>query len=413
MKKEMYARLQMKRAWKLYPSILAITVVTVSVILLVGVTMLGGFLHGEDKQKFHIGIVGDVTDSYLGIGITALQNMDSSRFSFTFMEMEEEEAQEALRKQEIFGYVHAPENFIDNIMNGENVPATFVTLGGAERIGTVLTGEVAEMVSDIVTECQRSMYAMQDAARAKGKTDGLWEKVKAMNIRYIEDFLFRTSSYEVENLGIANSVSMGGYYICGMVIFFLLLWGISSGRFMMGRSVGLQKQLLARGMSVTRQIFCEYFAFLALTFLTVFLFSVGAGFLMLKNIQGIPELSGATFFTPMRFVFTAIPVILMVTAMQTAMYEMTSGTVSSILLQFIVAIGMGYISGCLYPSTFFPETVQHIGTILPSGVGFSYLRQSMLSVPDGRTWMWLLIYTAAFLGITVWIRKCRMAGDGQ
>lgn len=413
MRKEMYAKLQLKRAWKLYPSILAITAVTVSVILLIGAIALRGFLHGEDKKKFSIGIVGDVTDTYLGIGITALQNMDSSRFSFSFVEMEKDEAEEALKKQQICGYVHAPEKFIDNIMNGENVPATFITLGGAERIGTVLTGEIAQMVSDIVTECQRSMYAMQDAAREKGETDGLWDKVKDMNIRYIEDFLFRTSSYKVESLGIANDVSMGGYYICGMMIFFLLLWGISSGRFMMGRSLALKRQLSACGMGAVRQILCEYFAFFSITFLTLLLFSVCAGFLTMQEIQGIPELLGATFFTPMQFVFMAIPVILMLTSMQTALYEMTTGTVSSILLQFLMAFGMGYFSGCLYPSTFFPETIQKIGGLLPSGIGFSYLRQAMHTIPDGRTWIILLVYTVVFLGITVWIRKCRMAGDGQ
>lgn len=413
MKKQMYARLQMKRAWKLYPSILAITALTVSVVLLVGVIALGGFLHGEEKKKFAVGIVGDVTDSYLGIGIATLQNIDSSRFTVSFEEMDEEGAKVALKNQWISGYIHAPDNFVDSILRGENNPAKCVTLGGSERIGTVLTSEVAEMASGMVTESQRSMYAMQDVARETGETKGLWDKLKTMNIRYIEHILLRSSTYEVKNLGIANSVSMGGYYICGMMIFFLLLWGISSGRFMLGRSVSLQRQLSACGMGTVRQIFCEFFAFFALTFLTLWLFSIGAGFLMIQGIQGIPELSGATFFTPMQFVFAAIPVILMLTAMQTALYEMTSSTVSGILLQFIVAIGMGYISGCLYPSTFFPEAVQRVGALLPSGVGFSYLRQAMHTLPDGRTWLYLLIYTAAFLTLTVWIRKCRMAGDGQ
>ncbi len=413
MRKKTYAALQLKRAGRLYPAVLLITALTMCVILLVGIMALGSFTHSEDKQKINIGIVGDISDSYLGVGVFALKNMDSSRFSISFLEMDETAARHALEAREITGYIQVPDEFIDGIINGENVPATFVTYGGPEGFGSVLTGEITGTVSDLVAECQRAMYAMQDLAGAKGETEELWDKVKTLNIEYIDFILSRTETYGVESLGIADAVSMGGYYICGVLVFFILLWGISAGRFFTGRNIGMQKQLASRGMGAMGQILCEYYAYFLVTFFTLWIVSLVAGAAAAKSDFGIRELEGASFFSPMGFFLKGIPVFLMLTAMQVFLYELTSSSVSALLLQFLAALGMGYLSGCLYPITFFPVALQRLGGVLPAGVGFSYLRQSLYTVPDGGTWMALALYTALFLGLAAMVRKCRMAGDGK
>ena len=413
MRKNEYAALQMKRAGRIYPSVLFVTALMLSVVLLVGMLALGGFLNGADKKKVNIGIVGDISDSYLGVGIYALTNMDSSRFSISFLEMEEAAARRALEVREITGYVKVPEAFIGGILNGENVPATFVTYGGPEGFGSVMTAEITGTVSDLVTECQRAMYAMEDLASDMGETENIWDKVKTVNIEYIDFILSRTSIYEVETLGIRDSVSMGGYYICGMTVFFLLLWGISAGRFFTGRNRGIDRYLFARGFGVCRQVLCEYLAFCLMTFLTVLLLSVAAGFVIARQDFGVPELSGAGFFTSVGFAILSVPVICMVSAMQLCLYEITENTVSALLLQFLGAIGMGYICGCLYPITFFPALLQKIGGVLPAGVGFSYLRQILAGVAGVDVLCGVLGYTVLFLFGAVLVRKRRMAGDGR
>ncbi len=413
MRKNVYAALQIKRAGRIYPSVLLITVLTLCAVLLIGGLTLGGFVNGTDKKKVNIGIVGDISDSYLGVGIYALTNMDSSRFSISFLEMEEEAALRALEAREITGYVKVPEAFIGGILNGENVPATFVTYGGPEGFGSVMTAEITGTVSDLVTECQRAMYAIEDLAHDTGEVENIWDKVKTVNIEYIDFILSRTSIYEVETLGIRDSVSMGGYYICGMTVFFLLLWGISAGQFFTGRNRALDRHLFARGMGAAGQILCEYLAFCLMTFLTVLLLSVAAGFLVARQDFGIPELAGAGFFTPVGFAFLSVPVICMLSAMQLFLYEITENTVSALFLQFLGAIGMGYICGCIYPITFFPVLLQKIGGALPAGIGFSYLRKALSGMPDGGNWVGILGYAALFLLLAVHIRKRRMAGDGR
>ncbi len=411
MKKKMYLRLQLRRALRLYPSILLITTITLCGIALSAMLLMQKTMGSEEKQKVSIGIVGDISDTYLGVGIYALKNMDSSRFTIDFLEMEEGEARAALEKREITGYVQVPEDFIDGIINGENIPATFVTHGGPEGFGTILTSEITGTVSDLVTESQRVLYAMQELARDTGETEGLWDKVKMLNIELIDLILGRSGAYVVESLGIADAVSMGGYYICGIYIFFLLLWGISCSRFMMGRNREMHRLLKARGCSAARQVLCEYAAFFLITLGTMLLFSLFAGFITARQDFGIRELVGSGFLSPAGFVLQSIPVLCVLTAMQFCLYETTDSTISAVLLQFLTAIGMGYICGCLYPLPFFPDAVQRVGNVLPAGAGFSYLRKCMAGIPIGNTIGVIVFYAAAFLVLAICMRQHRIIGD--
>ena len=66
---------------------------------------------------------------------------------------------------------------------------------------------------------------------------------------------------------------------------------------------------------------------------------------------------------------------------------------------------MGYVSGYFYPKTFFPEIVQKIGEIIPSGVAFSYIGASVTGKETGVYYLLMLVYTVAFLGIAMAARQ--------
>ena len=48
-------------------------------------------------------------------------------------------------------------------------------------------------------------------------------------------------------------------------------------------------------------------------------------------------------------------------------------------MQFLFAIVLGYLSGCFYPLSFFPKSVETIASILPTKVALDYLNKSLLS----------------------------------
>ena len=89
-----YFRLQLKRAVKMLPRMLAVT------LLLAVLTALAALLlsrlqknNDESKELIHIGLVGDLTQGYLAEGLEMFQSIDSSRFSLSFDNLSAEEAE--------------------------------------------------------------------------------------------------------------------------------------------------------------------------------------------------------------------------------------------------------------------------------------------------------------------------------
>lgn len=414
MKKKTYLQLQIKRTAKLYPAILVITMITVLSIALVAAVMLYNNKNSSDKTKIRIGIVGDTTETYLGIGIAALENFDSSRFSIDFYEVNEQEAQEMLKKHELSGYVLIPDDFVQGIVRGKNVPAEYVMLNDSTGFETILMSEVASIVSDWVTRSQGAIYGMQNLAYDYGyKYNVIQKYTNSLNTSYIENIIGRDNTYETVSTGIVDAISGEGYYICGILMFFLLIWGISCNKLLIKKNFAMARSLYARGIKTWWQVICEFLGFFIFTMLTLIILAIIFGVVVQNNDFGVRELKGVGIFECIAFVFKISPVVLMTTLMQMMMYEMTSGTVNAIVFQFLTAVVLAYISGCFYPNSFFPDGVQKFASLLPSGVGFSYMRKSITGISVLSDLGVIVIYIAAFLSLTVFIRKYRMEGDEQ
>ena len=94
--KQKYFTLQLKRRMLKCPLVLAVSFFIMCVALVCGSLLMSAVSGGEKNAKINVGIVGNASDSYLGVGIHALRNIDSSRFTVNFEEMNEEDAKEKL-----------------------------------------------------------------------------------------------------------------------------------------------------------------------------------------------------------------------------------------------------------------------------------------------------------------------------
>ena len=409
MNRKAYLGFWLKRTAKIYPVIFIITVITLFVIGIATAALLKS--DSDEKTRIKIGLVGETEDSYLNIGLTALENLDSSRYSVEFVKKTEDEAKKDLEAHNISGYIYIPKNFVKDIFYGRNTPATYVMSDKLTGFESVMVSEIAMCISDIVLNSQNSIYGMQLLAFDYDKTHDLDKKITAMNMSYIEKIISRENMFFVEEMGVADSVTMGGYYIAGIILFFLLIWGISCNKLFLKNDLSMSRVLSSRGIKSFQQILCEYIGFFLATFLTFLLFSIVFGVIVDVNDFGVYELKNADVLSSVGFIFKIIPVILMITGMEMMIYEITGGTVNSIILQFIVAIALAYLSGCFYPNTFFPESVQKFSEILPSGVGFSYIRKSMSGSNLSKELLWSGVYFVVFFLTTVIARKYRTEGD--
>jgi len=251
---------------------------------------------------------------------------------------------------------------------------------------------------------------MQDVAIDYNDKD-LDKNIDKLMVSYINFILNRNEMYDIKTLGMADSLSFVGYYICGMLVLFLLLWGISANRIFTSKNPMYGRILKISGINSPSQVVCEYLSYLAVSIVTLLLFAGVFGIVCQTVKLGIKELENAGIFSCLGFIIKILPVIIMITMMQTAFYELIPSTIGSVLMQFILAIGLGYVSGCFYPNYFFPELVQNFVFYLPVGVGFSYVRKAMTGAALWQEFSIILLYIVGFFLITSGMRKYKITGD--
>lgn len=403
-----YFRLYTKRAFKSYTSIFLITIVSVIGLFFTAQLLISMGQGDISKQKVRIGLVGDLTDTYLGIGFSAVEDIDESRFSIEFLELDEQAAENMLNEGDISAYLIVPDKFVDSIVNGDNMQLTFVMSETSATFSSILMSEVTNAISDIITNSESSIYALMRYSYNEKTIRDIDSKVDKLNIKYIDRILSRSDAIEMEVRGVSDSLNLIEYYVCGIVTIFLLIFGISCSVLFSEKNLPLGRLMKSRNFGVIQIVLSEYLAFLIISCLTVFILAFMAGaaaeiFLMSGN-----SIRNLGLVWCIATAVKLIPFIAMLAAMQFFLYEMTSGIVSGVLAQFVTAVGLGYISGCFYPYYFFPQTVQNIAAVLPSGIAFKFIRSCMSQTDSGWTMLLSVIYTVIFIGLSVMVRRRRL-----
>lgn len=397
-----YFILCLKKALKSYKSIIVTTVLLVVALFLTAQMLLNMNKNDESRQRVKIGLTGDIEETFMGIGFSTIEKMDDLGLSIEFVEMEEAEAEKALKNFDISAYIVVPENYIDDIISGRDAQVTFVMQKTSAVASGVLMSEFVKILSPIITQSESGIYGVIDYAEDMD-VSGVNKYIDNINIKYIDTVLSRSNMIELDTIGI-NSLSMTEYYVCGIITFFLLIFAISCCPLFSDKNLSLGRLLSSKGVGTTKLILCEYASYTIIVWVTVFILTIGLSLLGLGADIGFD----ASWF--LKIAFTLTPCILMVASLQFFIYEITKGIVAGVLAQFISAVAMGYLSGCFYPYYFFPEVVQNIAAKLPSGIVFEFLRESVV----GRSHNVILVsllYTLVFLALSCLVRNYRLRRD--
>ena len=128
----------------------------------------------------------------------------------------------------------------------------------------------------------------------------------------------------------------------------------------------------------------------------------------------IPELENISMVRGVRLVSGLALLIPVAGALLYFLSQCVRSLISGTILALLCAIGLGYISGCFYPISFFPEGIQRLAAILPTGILMEYMQRALLGEPGGRlillscVWTFLPVF---FLVSDTQIQACRK--DGQ
>ena len=388
---------QGKRALRLIPGLLLIAAL-LFICLGAVFSAVSADSQQENTAKFRIGLVGTVGDSYLELGIAAMQMMDSTRLSMELVTMEEAEAADALAKGDITAYVVVPENFVSSALSGTMLPMSFVSNTDAANFTTFIKEEITGMISDIVLSSQKGSYGISNALKDAGYGHIAGKEAGNASIEYVKFILNRGKVYNATSLGIASELSLGDYLLCGLSVLVFLLCSLPFAPYVIKRDYSLSQLLWAKGHSPARQVLCEWGVY--------FLCMLIPGEILLLVLQGDSALSFGA-------ILSAFAAFFALTALSFFLFTLARDYMAGVLLHFFGTLTLCFISGCMYPVYFFPVALQKISAYLPTGLARAQLSGCVTGKTEILTTVLLLVYGIAFLTLTVLLTRKRLKGGHQ
>ena len=398
-----YLLLQCRRALRLLPHMLLITVLLSLAAALAAAVISAGRASDSARQIARVGVVGDENNPYIRIGIDALETFDASRDELKFVFMDEETALAELRAGNLSAMMYLPEDFVESLYRGETHPIRFVTPEGGTGLDSLLSAELADAVAQLMTETQNAQFGAQQYARDYLPDVDPYEVDNELVSRYFAMVLSRHLLSTVKTIGLSDSLSFAGYYFCGLTIAFLLLWGIGGGPLFSGRSDELALTLRARGFGALRQVLGEFAAFYLLLLFSAALAGAAGYWFLQRSALEISELQTVS---PGALLRALALLTLTLGAMQFFLYELIPHALGGALAQFLVAAAQAYVCGCFYPYSFFPASIQRLGAALPAGTALRYFSGAVRGV--GGFVPAMLAWALGFLLLSAAVRAWRV-----
>ena len=368
-------------------------VVLFNFIMMIGICAIFALRVGiqeQDERKIGVGIVGNIDNKYMKLGVEMLNNMDSSRVSIKFESMDDSEAKKALREGQIIGYFKIDRDFIDGLENGENRPIVYVSSNGG--LMSELSKELASIFSVLIIDSERVIYAADEYL----VDHPVYDRVSAnteFNMWLIKNVLARGKIYDVENISVMGNISAIDGYVCGIITLFIMLSGVGLSGLLSGDKISMLRVLKSKGLSYMSSIICELI--ISTIYVMISMLILIGGFIIVKSFLLEKSLLSIDSF---EFVSGILIVSIMFASMHIFIYELIDQRVVAVLIEILLGISLGYIGGCIYPLSVFPDLIQKVAIFLPSGAGMKLLISGMDYNINIMAITVLIIYTIMFIG---------------
>ncbi len=403
----MYFRLQWKRVSRYLIGALCVVLVLMGGLLVAYRAMTSAAAGSEENQKIQVAICGDVDDPIMQMGLQAVMALDSSQYSLDVQILEEEEAADALEAGEIAAYVVVPEGFMNGAFCGELIPMTMVTTPGSASIVSIFKDEVTAMIAGMVVDAQKGVFGLIDLL---GEYEIPDEQIfiDTLAFEYVDFILSRNEVYTLEELGIADDLRFSTYLLCGLAVLLVMLACLPFAPLMIRQDDALGRMLAAKGKPLWKQCLCQFGAWvLGMIALLIVLLLAAAVCLALLKPDALKELPILSIF------INGVPVIVMAAALSYFLFSLSQDLISGVLLHFFLVVAMCFVSGCMYPVYFFPQSIQRLAGFLPTGVARSQLAGVFTGEFPWNSFGLLMAFSTVFLALGTGIRVAGTKNGGR
>ena len=353
----------------------------------------------KSQSRIGVGIVGSIENRYMKLGVEMLNNMDASRFSIKFINMDETAAKKSLKAGEIIGYFKIDKDFIEALEKGENRPVEYIS-SGAGMI-SALSKEVASVFSTLLVNSERAIYATDNYLIDHPQVYNRERANTEFNIELLKNVMSRGRIYDVKSIDTVSGLSDADNYICGMSVLFMMLTGLGLGGLLSEKNESLLRVLKSRGLSYSDSLIADMFVISLYIILTVLIFTGGMA------LTGAILPGNHNFVNLFEYCKDIVFLSVMFASMHLFIYEIIYKRVVAVLAELLLSISLGYIGGCIYPISFFPDIIRKLSIFLPSGAGIQVLSDGMGYSVDIFCFIIILLYSILFIGGVYALRNKR------
>lgn len=387
-----YFVLQLKRLCRQVPALLIAAALLLTAAGICYRQLVKSRAQGSDFQKLRVGIVGIEDSNLLKSAVEAVKTMDSSSLAMDFSVLEEEQAKQALLRGELMAYMVIPEGFTDQALMGSIQPVRFVSPAGGEDILSLVRDEFTYVLAQLLLQSEQAAFALELVLEDYGYEGSVGDSMNELALVCAAGIIHRDDVYTVEELGVGQGLSFSQYLLSGFATLFTLLLPAAFATVWIRRELTLEQLLRSKGVSAVAQALLEFGAYCLVL-----------GLLLLAPLLAV---AGKAWWN-------LLPVILLGASLSYLIFGLAREPVSGVILHLIVALGLCYLCGCMYPTHYFPVSVQKIALWLPAAQARQCVASGAQGSFAGSSFWLLLAVDGGLLALAILSRVLRMGYRGE
>ena len=231
-------------------------------------------------------------------------------------------------------------------------------------IVTFLLKQLSEAASSFILNSEAGIYTMQEYYSHHNLPNKAEDELE-LNLQYIKDIAGLEKGMKTETIETGNTYPLVSQYIISGFVLFLLLWGLAAGKMLEPRNKAFQEQLINAGMPKGRQLLARGLSFLSTSLVNYLVLFLLISIAMLATGTALPDTMVSDIAGLWKFAACCLPLLLASSVTIQAVYEITGDALGGALLLFFGVLVLALCSGCFYPLSYLPESLQKLAPKLP------------------------------------------------
>lgn len=344
-----FVSLEFKRAYKTFPKILA------GALILLIITGFAAFLgekilYSKGPDKATVAFTTEDKSKLIPMAKTLLQSSESIASICNFINTDKAHADQLVSNNEVVGSVTIPEGFIHGLATGESIP---INIKFADNM-TVLAGLLKELTytaTRTLASTQSGIFAQADFYNNHKAGDKLKAANKDLNEEYLGFVFARATILNKETISVTGSISVKDHYMAGGLSLFFIMFSIAFMNYIMNDKKSF-KNFLFQKINPSAYFLTKILV-IASMYYVVYLITAAIVLVI-------------TSYNLFRFAFVTVFISISIASFVLLLYNIASSRLAAVMLTFAVTIISAFLSGCLIPTAYLPQTLKTLGNLIPT-----------------------------------------------